>query len=235
MWPGAAGSERIVVRLEQIGKRYGDGPPVLADLSLVIETGELAVLTGASGAGKTTLLNLLGLAEPPSQGRLALFGTDTASLGRAGRSAMRRRIGVVFQDQRLVDRLSVYDNVALPSRIAGSAEEQLDGDVTDLLAWLGLAERRDVPVGALSGGERQLAAVARAIAGRPELLLADEPAANVDSETALSLVQVFARLNSVGTTVLIATSDLDYAGRFSCRRLHLDRGRLAVAEALAAQ
>jgi cell division transport system ATP-binding protein len=220
-----------VVSLDHIGKRYADGAPVLSDISLTLEAGGFYFLTGPVGVGKTTLLRLIYLAERPSEGRLSLFGTDPALLDRSARAALRRRIGVVFQDLRLIDDMSVGDNVALPLRIAGADEHRVAANVRELLSWVGLLERVDTPAGTLSGGERQRAAVARAIVHSPELLIADEPTGHVDDEVALLLVRVFERINRLGTTVLIATHDIAFAHQFDHRRFHLDRGMLPDGEA----
>ena len=224
-----------VVTLEHIGKRYDTGLPVLTNVSLTLEPGAFHFLTGASGAGKTTLLKIITLTERPSHGRLTLFGADSAALDRTARAALRRRIGIVFQDVWLIDELSARDNVALPLRIAGTAERQIRNNVTELLAWVGLAERAASPAAELSGGERQLVAIARAIIARPKLLIADEPTANGGDETALLLVRLFERINTLGTTVLIASDDIAFASRFAHRRFHLDHGMLVDPDAPAVQ
>lgn len=216
-----------MVSLEHVGKRYDAGVPILSDVSLNLEPGGFYFLTGASGAGKTTLLRIIHLAELPSRGRLRLFGTDTAALDRPARAALRRRIGVVFQDLRLIDELSAGDNVALPLRIAGAAERQIRANVSELLSWVGLADRADAPAATLSGGQRQRIAIARAIVHRPELLIADEPTGNVDDDTALLLVRIFERMNRLGTTILIATHDIAFARQFEHQHLHLDHGMLS--------
>jgi cell division transport system ATP-binding protein len=216
-----------VVTLEHVSKRYAAGTPILSDISLHLEPGGFYFLTGASGAGKTTLLKLIYLAEQPSRGRLSLFGTDAATLDRAGQAMLRRRLGVVFQDLRLLDDLTAAENVALPLRIAGVQERQIRANVPELLAWVGLADRGDALAATLSGGERQRIAIARAIVRRPELLIADEPTGNVDDDVAMLLVRVFERINRLGTTVLIATHDIAFARQFEHRRLHLDRGMLS--------
>ena len=215
-----------VVRLDNIGKSYGAGAAVLHDVSLTLEPGDLCVVTGASGAGKTTLLNIITLAEPPSVGRLTLFDTDALVAGRATRAALRRRIGMVFQDFRLLDHLSARDNIALPLRIVGVPESDIRDHIGELADWLAIGHRVEARPQALSISERQRVAIARAIVSRPDLLVADEPIAGVDGETALMLVRVFERLNSLGTTVLIATPDLALARQFECRHLHLEAGEL---------
>ncbi len=224
-----------MVKLEHIAKRYDTGVQALSDVSLTLEPGAFHFLTGPSGAGKTTLLKIISLAELPSRGRLTLFGADTAALDRTAQAALRRRVGMVFQDAWLIDELSARDNVALPLRIAGAAEHQIRDNVAELLAWVGLADRADSPVATLSGGERQLVAIARAIVARPELLIADEPTGNGGDEIALSLVRIFERINRLGTTVLIASDDIAFARRFAHQRFHLDHGRLLDADATAAQ
>ncbi len=216
-----------MVSLEHIGKHYGADAPILSDVSLNLEAGGFYFLTGSSGAGKTTLLRIIHLAERPSRGRLRLFGKDTAALDRQAQAALRRRIGIVFQDVRLVGELSAGDNVALPLRIAGAAERDIRDNVPELLAWMGLADRAEAPAASLSGGQRQRIAIARAIVGRPELLIADEPTGNVDDEVALLLVRVFERINRLGTTILIATHDLAFARQFEHQRFHLDHGMLS--------
>jgi cell division transport system ATP-binding protein len=217
---------RALVRLEHIGKRWDDGAELLHDISLALGPGDFRFLTGASGAGKTTLLNIVSLAERPSQGTLTLFDSDPATLDRTGRAALRRRIGVVFQDFRLIDELSVHDNIALPLRIAGAEEQEVRDYVPELLGWLGIEDRTAARPSVLSAGEKQRVAIARAIVHRPELLLADEPTGHVDAETALLLVRVFEQLNALGTTVLIATHDTAFARRFDHLRVHLEQGML---------
>jgi cell division transport system ATP-binding protein len=219
--------DTAVARLEQIGKRYGAGAPVLSDISLSLDPGGFYVLTGGRGAGKTTLLRIVSLAERPTRGRLMLFGTDAERLDRAARAALRRRIGMVFQDVRVVEDWSIADNVAVPLRIAGTAEREIGRNVHELLAWLGLEKRIDTPASALSGGERQLVAIARAIVGRPELLIADEPGSNIDDETALLLARILQSMNRLGTTVLIATHNADFARHLGGRALRLKNGKLS--------
>jgi cell division transport system ATP-binding protein len=220
-----------VVRLERIGKRFAGGGPVLADVSMALEAGGFYVVSGAAGAGKTTLCNIIGLAEPPSQGRLLLFDSDPARLGRSERAALRRRIGIVFQDLRLVERLSVRDNVALPLRLAGAAAAQIERNVGELLAWMGLAGGAERTAATLSGSERRLVALARAIVARPQLLVADEPAGDLDDAALALVLRVFEQVNRLGTTVLIASAGTAFDAAAADRRYRLVDGRLAAAEA----
>jgi cell division transport system ATP-binding protein len=225
-----------VVKLENVGKRYGADAEILHDVSLTLDTGGFYFLTGVSGAGKTTLLKIIYLAEPPSRGSVTLFETKTSTDDRVTHTSLRRRIGIVFQDFRLVDHLSVRDNVALPLRIAGAPEREIRENVPELLGWMGLEDKLDFRPATLSGGEQQRVAIARAIVRRPDLLIADEPTGNVDDEIAMLLVRVFERINKLGTTVLIATHDVAFARQFAHRRYHLDRGALSMpAENMAAQ
>jgi cell division transport system ATP-binding protein len=217
-----------VVRLENVGKRYGTDAEILHDVSMELESGGFYFLTGVSGAGKTTLLKIIYLGEPPSCGDVTLFGIDVATTDRAAHTALRRRVGIVFQDFRLVEHLSVRDNVALPLRIAGASEREIRENVPELLSWMGLDGKLDFHPATLSGGEQQRVAIARAIVRRPDLLVADEPTGNVDDEIAMLLVRVFERINKLGTTVLIATHDIAFARQFTHRRFHLDKGELSI-------
>jgi cell division transport system ATP-binding protein len=224
-----ASADGAAVRLEHVEKRYDAGAPVLSDISLTLEPGACCVLTGGCGAGKTTLLRIVALAERPSRGRLMLFGGDPARLDRAARAALRRRIGIVFQEPRLIEDWSVGDNIALPLRLAGAAERETGRNVAELLSWLGLERRSGAPAAALSGNERRLVAVARAVVARPELLIADEPAGNVDPETARLLARLIESMTQLGTTVLIATHDSAFARRFGGRVMRLAGGTLTAA------
>ena len=223
-----------MVKLEGVEKRGDGGAQIISDVSLTLEAGGFYFLTGVSGSGKTTLLRLITLIERPTRGSLTLFGADTAALDRDAQAALRRRIGIVFQDLWLIDALSAGDNVALPLRIAGAAEEEVQDNVAELLVWVGLSGRADQPTVTLSEGERQRVAIARAIVRRPELLIADEPTGRGGDEIALLLVRIFERINRLGTTVLIATDDVAFARRFEHRRFHLDHGMLIDAAAAAA-
>jgi cell division transport system ATP-binding protein len=214
------------VRLSGVDFGYADAPGVLRDVNLILERGSFHFLTGPSGVGKSSLLRLLTLAMRPSAGRLALFGEDVTALPRRSIPAMRRRMGVVFQDFRLLDHLSVFDNAALPLRLGGGRLADYAPDVAEMLAWVGLGDRLDARPPALSGGEKQRLAIARAVVHRPELILADEPTGSVDKAMGERLLKLFQSLNAMGVTVLIASHDEALAERSGARRLHLDRGRL---------
>jgi cell division transport system ATP-binding protein len=229
--PNAAAAfqaEGEIVRFDGVSMRYGDGPEVLRDLDFVLPTGSFHFVTGPSGAGKTSLLRLISLAARPTSGRIELFGQDVGRAGPTRRPALRRRIGVVFQDLLLLDHLSVFDNAALPLRISGRRASEYRADVAELLNWVGLGGRMDSLPSTLAGGEQQRLAIARAVVNRPEILLADEPTGNVDHEMALRLYRLFVELNRLGTTILIATHDKDLVARSNRPLLHLDRGRLSL-------
>lgn len=199
---------QTVVDFENVGLRYGAGAEALSGLSFKLFAGSFYFLTGASGAGKTSLLKLLYLAHRPSRGMIKMFGEDIVTMPRDRLPGFRRRIGVVFQDFRLLNHLSAFDNIAMPLRISGIEEKDLEGPVNELLSWIGLADRATARPTTLSGGEQQRVAIARAVIGRPEILVADEPTGNVDPEMAVRLLQLFAGLNKLGTTVIVATHDI---------------------------
>jgi cell division transport system ATP-binding protein len=206
--------------------RYGNGPEVLKDINLELAPGSFQFLTGPSGAGKTSLLRLLFLAQRPTRGLINLFGRDVMTLKRPELPDLRRRIGVVFQEFRLLDHLTTFENVALPLRVAGQKPAQYRQDVLELLKWVGLADHAHVFPPVLSGGEQQRAAIARAVVGKPDLLLADEPTGNVDPALAKRLMRLFIELNRFGTTVLIATHDVQLIAQAKVPVLRLEAGRL---------
>lgn len=217
-----------MLRLENVGLRYGDGPEILKDVSFTMHPGDFYFLTGPSGAGKSSLLKLLFLALRPTRGNLHIFGEDIGSLSHARLPLIRRRIGVVFQEFRLLDHLSTYDNVALPLRVAGKSEASYRRDVMDLLDWVGLAQKSASLPPVLSGGEKQRAAIARAVIAKPQLLLADEPTGNVDPVLAKRLLHLFLELNRLGTTMLIATHDRGLVRQAERPVLHLEEGTLSL-------
>lgn len=208
--------------------RYATGAETLSDLTFTLREGGFYFLTGPSGAGKTSLLRLLYLAQRPSRGLIRLFGEDMVTMPRNRLPGFRRRIGVVFQDFRLVRHLSAFDNIALPLRITGVDDRDLETPVREMLNWVGLGDRWSARPATLSGGEQQRVAIARAVIARPELLVADEPTGNVDPEMANRLMHLFDALNKLGTTVVIATHDIHLLSRIAHHEmLRLDRGQLA--------
>jgi cell division transport system ATP-binding protein len=224
-----------VVRFDDVSMRYGRGPDVLTDLNFRLAPGSFHFVTGPSGAGKSSLLKLVYLAARPSKGLVHLFGKDVANAPPSERPQLRRRIGVVFQDQVLLDHLSAFDNAALPLRIAGHKPADYRTDVAELLNWVGLGGRIDAMPPTLAGGERQRLAIARAVVNRPELLLADEPTGNVDHEMAVRIFRLFVELNKLGATVLIATHDQDLIARSGRPALHLENGRIHLRPAQSVQ
>ncbi len=215
-----------MVRFENVGLRYGLGAEILRDLNFSLEPGSLHFLTGASGAGKSSLLKLIYMGLRPSRGLINLFGRDISTMRRRELPALRRRIGVVFQDFHLIEHLSALDNVALPLRVAGMKPQKIHDHVAELLAWVGLADHLDDRPATLSGGQQQRVAIARAVISRPQLLLADEPTGNVDNEIGMRLIYLFDELNKMGTTVLIATHNKELISRFNHPVLHLEDGEI---------
>ena len=214
------------VRLSGVGFGYAATHRALRDVNLTLPAGSFHFLTGASGAGKSTLLKLLTLAEQPTAGTLHLFGEDATAAPRHALPAFRRRMGVVFQDFRLLDHLSAFDNVALPLRLTGGKQADYAGDVEEMLDWVGLGDRMDDAPPAFSGGEKQRLAIARAVVTKPDLILADEPTGSVDGKMAERLLKLFQSLNRLGTTVLIASHDEGLAERSGATVLRLEGGRL---------
>lgn len=217
-----------VVRFQNVGMRYGLGPEILHDVSFMLEPGSFHFLTGRSGAGKSSLLKLLYLAHRPSRGLVTMFDHDILTTPRRELPALRRKIGVVFQSFRLLNHLTVMDNVALPLRIAGDREREIRENVTELLDWAGLKDFLDAYPETLSGGQKQRVAIARAVVNRPRLLLADEPTGNVDEAIAMRLLYLFEELNRLGTTVIIATHNEALVARFRHAQLHLEDGELTI-------
>ena len=217
-----------MIRFENVGLRYDMGPEVLRDLSFEVKRQSFQFLTGPSGAGKTSLLRMLFLALKPTRGLITVLGQDASTLSRKDLPSIRRRIGVVFQDFRLLEHMTTYENVALPLRVRGKEESAYRQDVVDLIKWVGLGERMHASPVVLSGGEKQRAAIARALIDQPDILLADEPTGNVDPPLARRLLRLFMELNRTGTAVVIATHDLDLMDQVAARRLILADGRLDI-------
>ena len=217
-----------MIRFDNVGVRYGMGEEVLKDLTFEIEKGSFQFLTGPSGAGKTSLLRLFFMSLKPTRGLINIFGHDTSTVTKNELPALRRRIGIVFQDFRLLNHLTLYENVALPLRVRGDDEPSYRRDVIDLLEWVGLDKRIDAFPAVLSGGEQQRAAVARALIGQPEILLADEPTGNLDPKLAQRLLRLFVELNRSGTSVVIATHDLGLMDQYDARRFVLNDGRMRI-------
>lgn len=217
-----------MIRFENVGLRYGMGPEILRDISFHLPESSFQFLSGPSGAGKTSLLRLLFLSLKPTRGLITVFGKDRARISRRELPLIRRRIGVVFQDFRLLDHLTTFENVALPLRVRGRDESSYRTDVVELLNWVGLGERMHVLPPVLSGGEKQRAAIARALIEQPQILLADEPTGNVDPPLARRLLRLFIELNRLGTAVVIATHDVNLMEQVEARRMVLANGRLDI-------
>ena len=202
-----------IIQFENVGLRYGTGAETLSDITFSLAKGGFYFLTGPSGAGKTSLLKLLYLSQRPSRGLIRLFGDDMVTMPRDKLPMYRRRIGVVFQDFRLVPHLSAFDNIALPLRVSGVAEKDIDHTVREMLNWVGLGDRASARPATLSGGEQQRVAIVRAVITRPDVLVADEPTGNVDPDMAARLLRLFEALNQLGTTIVVATHDLHLLNR----------------------
>ncbi|MBI1360871.1 MAG: ATP-binding cassette domain-containing protein [Alphaproteobacteria bacterium] len=222
------------VRFDRISLSYGPETDVLSDVSMSLAPGSMTFLTGPSGAGKSTLLKLAYLALRPTAGRVSLFGVDTGRLKRPGLANLRRRIGVVFQEFRLLDHLTAYENAALPLRVAGDHERRYRDDVVELLRWVGLGDRMDAKPATLSGGEKQRVAIARAVVVKPDLIIADEPTGSVDDDMGDRLMRLFRELNKrLNTTLLIATHDLAMVRKSNADVLRLADGMVVRQPAMA--
>ena len=214
--------------MQNVGIRYGQGPEILSDIKLSLRKGSFHFLTGKSGAGKTSLLSMMYLSQKPSRGSVSVFGHNVNFANRDALAMLRRKIGVVFQDFRLIDHLSAFDNVALPLRVCGMDEREVKKRVMELLQWVELDRSIQATPATLSGGEKQRVAIARAVINRPELLLADEPTGNVDNDIAPKLMKLFVELNKLGTTVVIATHSEKLISDFAYPRLHLQNHGLKI-------
>ncbi len=217
-----------IIEMNNVGIRYDQGPEILSDINLSLKRGSFHFLTGKSGAGKTSLLSMMYLSQKPSRGQISVFGKNINFANRDSLASLRRRIGVVFQDFRLLDHLSAFDNVALPLRVCGMDEREVRKRVSELLSWVELDRHMLDAAATLSGGEKQRVAIARAVINRPELLLADEPTGNVDNFIAPKLMKLFVELNKLGTTVVIATHSDKLINDFAYPRLHLQNRSLHI-------
>jgi cell division transport system ATP-binding protein len=215
-----------IVRFDRVGLSYRSGTHALRDVSFELETGGFYFLTGPSGAGKSTLLKLMYLALRPTAGRAVMFDVDVGQAERDDLPFLRRKIGVVFQDFRLLNHLTVFENVAMPFRVRGVGLDAYREDVDELLRWVGLGGRMNALPETLSGGEQQRVAIARAVVGKPSLLIADEPTGNVDPDMGARIIRLFIELNKLGATVVIATHDLDLVRRSGAPVLRLEDGVL---------
>ncbi|MEJ6741774.1 MAG: cell division ATP-binding protein FtsE [Emcibacteraceae bacterium] len=215
-----------MVEFKNVSMSYEKGHEVLKNISFKLEPGSMHFLTGPSGSGKTSLLKLIYLAQKPSYGEILMFNRDVAKVKREDLPALRRRIGVVFQDFRLLDHMSAVHNVALPLRIAGASFSEVSEHVEELLSWVGLGDKMNSNPTALSGGEKQRVAIARAVIRRPDIIVADEPTGNVDPKMAERLMYLFVELNKLGTTIVIATHDDALVAKVGAPRLHLIDGTL---------
>jgi cell division transport system ATP-binding protein len=227
----ASGVAIRMLSFENVGLRFGDVPETLKDVTFDVAPRSFQFLTGPSGAGKTTLLRMITLALRPTRGVVRVLGHEAGKIGRQEIIALRRRMGVVFQDFRLLDHLSLYENVAVPLRVQGREESSYRAEVIELLDWVGLGDVRNARPPTLSGGEKQRAAIARALIARPQLVLADEPTGNVDPTLARRILRLLIEMHKGGAAILVATHDLGLMDQYaSARRLVLAEGRLLVFE-----
>ena len=220
-----------IIEMEKVGIRYGRGPEILSNVNLSLERGSFHFLTGKSGAGKTSLLSMMYLAQKPSRGRLNIFGNNVNFTNRNALAMFRRRIGVVFQDFRLLEHVSAFDNVALPLRVCGMGEREIRKRVNELLKWVEIDRSTSALTSTLSGGEKQRVAIARAVINRPDILLADEPTGNVDNDIAPKLMKLFVELNKLGTTVVVATHNENLIRDFRYPCIHLKNHALNIIKA----
>ena len=216
-----------LVRFEGVGLRYGRNPEVLSDLNFSLPAGSFHYITGATGAGKSSLLRLIYMGVRPSRGSIRLFGQDVTRFSRKNLPLIRRRIGIVFQDFRLVDHLSVFDNAALPLRLEGRPRAELREHVLELLSWVGLGDVVDQFPPALSGGEQQRLAIARAVINRPALLIADEPTGNLDPGLSRTIFGLLSEYSATGAAVVVASHDINLVRAYKGREFSLEQGRVA--------
>lgn len=221
-----------IIDLQNVAVGYDNREDVLQNVYFSLLPGSFTFITGKSGAGKTTLLNMLYLVKKPRKGMLNVFGNNINFSNRDTLAVLRQKIGVVFQDFRLLEHLSVYDNIALPLRVRGMGEKEIYKRVTELLQWVELHKSIYKVCSSLSGGEKQRIAIARAVINRPEILFADEPTGSVDAEIADKLMRLFVELNKVGTTVVIATHNEQLTSAYNYPRISLSNGTAKLYPAL---
>tara|TARA_B100001750_G_scaffold240382_1_gene250010 strand:+ start:944 stop:1597 length:654 start_codon:yes stop_codon:yes gene_type:complete len=215
-----------MINLKHTGLRYDGGPEVLSDINLNLEAGSFHYLTGSSGSGKTSLMRMLHIGLLPTRGDISIFGQDIMQISRQQRADLRRDIGVIFQDFRLLPHLSVYDNIAMPLRLADISETKIETAVTEMLNWLGLKDYKSIKPAFLSGGQQQRVAIARAVITKPKILLADEPTGSLDDYMGDRIMTLFEELNKNGTAVVVATHNKGMIGRFPHHILNLKSGHL---------
>jgi cell division transport system ATP-binding protein len=220
--------ENNLIELENVSLRYNLNREILNNVSLTIEPGGFYYVTGSSGAGKTSLLKLLFLSLKPSEGKLSVFGQDISKISNYKKQLLRRRIGFVFQDFRLLNHLTTYENIALPLRVRGENEMNYKKDVIELLKWVNLEHCIHLKPEVLSGGEKQRVAIARAVIGSPEIILADEPTGNVDPEIASRILNLFLELNKLGTSIVIATHDTEIIKQIKKPVIELKNGKIKI-------
>jgi cell division transport system ATP-binding protein len=224
-----------MIKFDNVALRYDTGPEILHDLNFSLTPGSFHFLTGPSGAGKSSLMRLLYLGMRPTRGKLSLFSQDIHHLNREELMPLRRQISVVFQDFRLLDHLSVFDNVALPLRISNRVEKEITTNVTELLKWVGLGDHMHSKPSILSGGQKQRVAIARAVVSHPRLLLADEPTGNLDDQIGMRLMHLFDELHRMGTTIVVATHNQGLVEQFGHPQLHLNNGTVEIIAGLSAK
>jgi cell division transport system ATP-binding protein len=212
-----------MIHIHQVSKYYNNTIPALVDISFKINRGDFVFITGPSGAGKTTLLKLMFCAERPSSGEIVANGINISRMKPSAIPALRRSIGVVFQDFKLISNRTVFENVAFALEITGANRKTIKKKVWQTLKWVGLLQKKDALPPCLSGGEQQRVAIARAIVNNPRLLLADEPTGNLDPQLALDIMKLFKAINARGTTIIVATHNREMAGQFSDTIIHLSR------------
>lgn len=215
-----------MIRFDNVSKRYEGSGDALSNLSFEVERGEMMFLTGASGAGKSTLLRLIALIERPTRGQVVVDGQNIGRLSKRQVPPHRRKLGIVFQDNKLLPDRTTFDNVALPLIIAGVGDREIPRRVRAALDQVGLLKKENKPPRTLSTGEQQRVGIARAVVTRPRLLIADEPTGNLDPWLSLEIMKLFGRFNEIGVTMMIATHDLGLLDKLNGRRMQLEKGIL---------